>query len=157
LGGYSSLDLFRFKQYVQFISDSEALPPPGEWVVNFPVKNKALLELLDVRYLLQPSDPSFRVPGEESLARETWQRVFEDPSPEAHLLITGYLHGLQTFPPYSVYENKTAFPRAFVVPHAAALPRRGSVLQALKVTDLRQTVLLADVAPEPGDTSPAGH
>jgi hypothetical protein len=156
LGGFSSLDLFRFKQYVQFISDSDGLPYPGEWLVNFPVKNKPLLDLLGVRYLLQPSDDNFRVAGEESLAHETWQRVLEDPVPKAHLLITGYTHGLRTFPPYSIYENKTVFPRAFVVPHAAPLPRRGSILQALKEADLRQTVLLADVPAEHSETPSAG-
>jgi hypothetical protein len=149
LGGFSSLDLFRFKQYVQFLSDNDTLPQPGEWLVNFPVKNRPLLDLLGVRYLLQPSD--------ENPNGESWQRVFEDPEPKAHLLIPGYTHGLQTFPPYSVYENKTVFPRAFVVGSAAPLPRRGSILQTLKETDLRQTVLLADFSPEPSDALSPGH
>jgi hypothetical protein len=157
LGGYSSLDLYHFKQYVQFISDSDKLPNPGEWLVNFPVKNKALLDLFGVRFLLQPGDENFRVAGEESLSGEAWQEVFVDREPKAHLLITGYRHGLQTFPPYSVYENKTVYPRAFVVPQAAPLPPHGSVLQALKETDLRQTVLLADVTPEPGNSPSVGH
>jgi hypothetical protein len=157
LSGFSSLDLFRFKQYVQFISGSEALPRPGEWLVNFPVKNKALLDLLGVRYLLQPSDPDLCTHGDDPAAAASWQRVFEDPEPKAHLLIPGYVYGLQTYPPYSVYENKTVFPRAFVVAHAAELPRRGSVLRALKETDLQQTVLLADVDPENNDPPSSGH
>jgi hypothetical protein len=156
LGGFSSLDLFRFKQYVQFIGDSEALPRSGEWLVNFPIKNQALLDLFGVRYLLQPSDPDLCVQGDDPAAAASWQRVFEDPEPRAHLLIPGYVYGLQTYPPYSVYENKTVFPRALVVPHGVGLPRRGSVLRALKETDFRQTVLLADLGSESTDTPSGG-
>jgi hypothetical protein len=155
LGGYSSLDLYRFKQYVQFISDTDAPPKPGEWLVNFPIRNRQLLDLLGIRYLLQPSDPSFRVAGGDTAPSPLGPSVFEDQEPKAHLFITGYFQGQRVFPPYKVYENQTAFPRAFVVPHAAPLPAE-KVLQALKETDLRQTVLLADGAPEAGDAPSPG-
>ena len=52
------------------------------------------------------------------------------------------LGGVRTLPPYEVWENPDVLPRAFVVPRTAPLPDRPQVLDALKRTDFRQTVLL---------------
>ena len=55
--------------------------------------------------------------------------------------------GEQELPPFTVYENRDAFPRAFVVPRAEPLPERSRVLSALKQSDLRQVVFLEDFEP----------
>jgi hypothetical protein len=65
--------------------------------------------------------------------------VFVDPQPRTYLVIAG---GVQDLPPFTVYENPDAFPRAFVVPRAAPLPER-RVQPTLKSTDFRETVLIS--------------
>jgi hypothetical protein len=147
LRGYNSVDVLRYKEYLQFITDkSEPLRPrEGPFgfpvLANFPIKNKALLDLLGTRYLLQPS----AMPVEPR-----WRAVFTDVYPRAYQVVSG---GIEELPSFTVYENTDAFPRAFVVPHAAPLPRQ-QILQALKAADLRQTVLLERM--EAGMESGAG-
>lgn len=153
LRGYTPLDNLRYKEYLQFIGDADeplrSLESHLTFPVirNFPIKNKDLLDLLGTRYLLQPNDvPSF--PGR-------WTKVAEDRHPRAFDFIAG---GIKSMTAYTVYNNPDAFPRAFVVPEAAALPPRTQVLEALKATDFRRRVLL-DPAPEgpsgTGATRPA--
>jgi hypothetical protein len=140
LRGYNPLDNLRYKEYLQFIWDRDTpLRPLDEKnpltfpVINdFPVRNKALLDLLGVRYLLQQTD---RPPEEPAV----WRRVDEDIDPKAYNFIQG---GVRPLPPYTVYENDAVYPRAFVVPQTASLPAREEVLPALKATDLRKTALL---------------
>jgi len=48
---------------------------------------------------------------------------------------------------YTVYANENVLPRAFVVPRAQPLPERSAVLQTLKATNFRKTVLLEDYDP----------
>jgi hypothetical protein len=76
-----------------------------------------------------------------------------DEAPAAYCLVAG---GVLTTPPFTVYENVDAFPRAFVVPAAAPLPDRPQVLEALRTTNFKRTVLLADVPPDSCDSSLAG-
>jgi hypothetical protein len=140
LRGYNPLDNLRYKEYLQFIWDRDTpLRPLDEKnpltfpVINdFPIRNKPLLDLLGVRYLLQQTDR----PLEDSAG---WRRVDEDIDPVAYNFIQG---GVRKLPPYTIYENDAVYPRAFVVPRAAALPARENVLAALKETDFRKTVLL---------------
>jgi hypothetical protein len=136
--GYNSFDIHRYKEYLQFISNQDDPVPPREGISNFPFKNLALLDLLGTRYLVQPSSKPLRA--------KRWRRVSTDTDPEAYCFIAG---GRRRLPPYSVYCNLKAMPRAFVVPHAAALPDRPLVLEALKATDFRHTVLLEGFAPQP--------
>jgi hypothetical protein len=138
--GLNPIDVRRYTKYLQFIADQDEPVVAGGGVVNFEVKNRPLLDLLGTRYLVQPS----AIPPEG----DGWQEVAHDPAPVAFGNVTG---GMQRLPPYTVYENRDAFPRAFVVPEAAPLPER-SALAALKETDLRRTVLL-EPPPGPG---PAG-
>jgi hypothetical protein len=114
-------------------------------VVNFPIRNRALLDLLGVRYVLQPALSANDLEGGRFVAT--------DEHPRAYCFIAG---GLRDLGPYVVYENPGALPRAFVVPAAAPLPDRAEVLAALRKTDFRRTVLLEDYIPGPGTPSDGG-
>jgi hypothetical protein len=142
--GYNSLDVRRFKEYMQFVTDHDGPVAPIEGLPNFPIVNKSLLDLLCVGYLLQPASPP---PGETG-----WRAVETDDSPRAFCVIAG---GLRQLPPYTVYKSDDVFPRAFVVAGADPLPDRPHVLAALKATDFRHTVLL-EGAPPDSSPSPGG-
>jgi hypothetical protein len=152
LRGYNSLDVRRYKEYLQFITDSDRPLRPREGpfgfpiLQTFPIRNKDLLDLLGTKYLLQPADMPIDTDG------SGWQRGDTDPKPSAYLVIAG---GRQTLAPYTVYRNEDVFPRAFVVPHAQSLPRDG-VLAALRSADLRQTVFLEDWNGKPGEARSDG-
>ncbi|HEX5271447.1 MAG TPA: hypothetical protein VFW33_13210, partial [Gemmataceae bacterium] len=141
LRGYNPLDNRRYKEYLQFIAgaDEPLRPLDGPLtfpvVGNFPVRNKSLLDLLGTSYALQPSGlgDDWRLDG------PGWRVVGEDAAPAGYDFATG---GRQPLPPYTVYENTEALPRAFVVPEAAPLPDRALVLDTLAATDFRARVLL---------------
>ncbi|HEX5273239.1 MAG TPA: hypothetical protein VFW33_22235, partial [Gemmataceae bacterium] len=135
--GLNPFDVRRYTKYMQFIADRDAPVDASGGVVNFEVKNRALLDLLGTRYLVQPSAIAPEGGG--------WEEVARDPAPVAFGNVAG---GMQTLPPYTTYENNQALPRAFVVPEAAALPASRSALAVLKETDFRRTVLLEP--PPPG-------
>jgi hypothetical protein len=155
LRGYNPLDSLRYKEYLQFITGADRplrpLDGPLTFPVmsNFPLENKPLLDLLGTRYLLAPAD---QLPAAASaLDRDGWRKVAEDDGGTAYDFIAG---GVRPLPRYAVYENSRALPRAFVVPHAAPLPDRPRVLEALTTTDFRDLVLL-EGAPPAAD-GPAG-
>jgi Bacterial membrane protein YfhO len=152
--GYNPLDIRRYKEYVQFISDRDEPVRPDNRIGNFPILNKNLLDLLGARFLLQPRDLQ-PIDGEPiDIAHDPrWQELGEDPTPEAHLFVPG---GLRRLPPYALYENRQAFPRAFVVPRAEPLPERDHVLKVLKQADLRRVVFLEEFHPEPGSSPSSG-
>lgn len=143
LRGYTPLDVRRYKEYLQFIGDDDeplqALKQAVTYPVipNFPIHNKQMLDLLGTRYLLQPSSAELPEPASD------WEARFTDPEPSAYDCVTGGRRSLGT--PYTVYENRAAFPRAFVVPEATPLPERGEVLAALKTNDFRRRVFLKGV------------
>jgi hypothetical protein len=151
LRGFNSLDILRYKEYLQFIGGVDEPIRPIEspltnpYIGDFPVKNRSLLDLLGTRYLLQPSAGPID---------EDWHAVLVDSCPRAY---DHYDGGVQELPPYTVYENRHVLPRAFVVPEAAPLPDQP--LQTLAATDFRRRVLLEDFVPpgrEPeGDFRPA--
>ncbi len=148
LRGYNPLDVARYKEYLQFVGDRDEPLRPLRDPLTAPVmgpvavRNPKLLDLLGVRHVLQPSGLP-PPPGD-------WAPVFEDPSPSAYLFVLG---GVRPTGPYTVYENRSAFPRAFVVGRAAPLPERPHLLRALKETDFRREVLLENYSPT-GDTRP---
>jgi hypothetical protein len=144
LRGYNPLDNRRYKEYLQFIAgaDEPLTPLDGPLtfpvIGNFPIRNKPLLDLLGTGYVLQPTafadlDSDWRLdePG--------WRPVGADGAAVGYDFTSD---GLRPLPPYTVYENTSAFPRAFVVPEARPLPERSRVLEALTTTDLRKCVLL---------------
>jgi hypothetical protein len=150
--GFNPVDILRYKEYLQFLTDEdEPLRPidgmfTGPILGTFAIKNQSLADLLGIRFLLQPSDLSLEVTAQDPAAKDCWVPVFEDPAPQAFNFIPvqpgGRDCGIQELPPYTTYENTRALPRAFVVPEAAPLPDRAQVLSRLKTTDFRQLVLL---------------
>jgi hypothetical protein len=141
--GLNPIDVYRYKKYVQFVADQDEPVSASGGIYNFEVKNRSLLDLLGTRHLVQPS----AIPPEG----DGWQEVARDPEPVAFGNVTG---GMQALPSYTIYENRGAFPRAFVVPAAAAFPDDRSALATLKATDFRRTVLLE---PPPEPDAAAGH
>jgi hypothetical protein len=141
--GFDPLDLLRYKEYLQFIAGTDVPIRPFEHPLAFPImgdleiRNKPLLDLLGVRYLLRPED----VPGNAAETGADWSPVARDDCPEAFDCCSR-AGGRQPLPPYTVYENATVFPRAFVVHRARPLPPREEALAALTATDLRKEVLL---------------
>src|SRR5207249_1052660 len=92
-------------------------------------------------YVLDPVDETsrFDAPGEPGRS-PSWRSVGAvDPHPRAYSFLAG---GVQDLPPYQIYENGDALPRAFVVHHALPLADRPNVLAQLKATDFRREVLL---------------
>jgi len=149
LRGYNPIDLLRYKEYLQFIMDEDKELRPFSHPLAYPVigdidiRNRSLLNLLGVRYLLwpmpAPADGN-RVPGGD------WRNVASDAQPVAYDFHIG---GIQELPPYGVYQNTQVLPRAFVVPHAVPLAERSQVLAQLKATDFRREVLLENYAVPP--------
>jgi hypothetical protein len=141
--GYNPIDIHRYKEYIQFISDRDEPLPPGNGILNFPVVNKSLLDFLAVRYLVQPSDLPAMAGEPLEVARDRrWRTVASDRAPEIHLFVPG---GRKVLPPFTVYENSAAFPQVFVVPRAERLPERTRVLSVLQRADLHQVVFLEDL------------
>ncbi|MCS6851005.1 MAG: YfhO family protein [Gemmataceae bacterium] len=107
--GYNSFDILAYKEYLAAIAGHTGPLRPFESdltfpdVGNVPVVRKPLLDQLGVRYLVQP---------ESEPAPSDCRKVFEERSPAAYDFSRG---GRQPLPPYVVYENLTALPRAFVV------------------------------------------
>ena len=147
--GYNPLDLVRTKEYFQFLMDADeplavwghpfTLPAPG----GFPLRNQTLANLLGVRYLLLPA----RAPLAAFAPQESaWREVLTDPAPRCYSFTydpgVGGPAGFRTLPPYRLYENKGALPRAFVVHRASPLAERAGVLAQLKALDGRREVLL---------------
>ena len=145
LRGYNPIDIHRYKEYIQFISDRDEPVKPANGIINFPIINNSLLDLLAVRYLVQPSDLPALAGEPIDIAHDPrWQMINVDPAPETRQFVAG---GRQQLPPFTVYENRAAFPRAFMVPRAEPLPERSRVLAELKQADLRSVVFLDDFAP----------
>src|SRR5262249_53184932 len=69
--GLNPIDVRRYTTYLQFIADRDAPVDASGGVVNFEVKNRALLDLLGTRYLVQPS--AIRPEG------KGWEAVAQDP------------------------------------------------------------------------------
>jgi hypothetical protein len=137
--GFDPLDNLRYKEYLQFICGRDEPLRPFEGPLAFPimgeleVRNKPLLDLLGVRYLLGPQD----VPQENA----DWSPLARDEHPAAFDCCCRD-GGRQLMPPYTVYENRSVFPRAFVVHRTRPLPARDGALAALLAADLRHVVLL---------------
>jgi hypothetical protein len=145
--GYNPLDIYRYKEYVRFIEGQEASHEPKNLIRNVIVKNRALLDLLGTRYLVQPSDEAVPTPDWVAVHTAEPQRVFS--------FTAG---GMRELPPCTTYENRKAFPRAFIVPHAEPLPDPSGVSAVLSAadTDFHRTVWLEDFAPGSVEESTGG-
>jgi hypothetical protein len=143
--GYNPLDVRRYKEYLQQIAGDDAPLRPFEHpltfpiIGDFPIENRAWLDLLGVRYLLQPSDAPVDQSG--------WRKVFQDAKPAAFDVVAG---GRRSLVPYSVYENEQAFPRVFVVPQAVQS-------HDLRDLDFRRAVLLEETPAETAHVIEPGY
>jgi hypothetical protein len=158
--GYNALDLVRYKEFLSYISAPIPIQNPYNGLRNAPILHKPLLDLLGVRFLLQPVDPALRSTRAEldPDLDPRWHRVALDPTPSAFTFALG---GVRMLPPYEVLENAEVYPRAFVVPAVAPLPNgRDNIVRALTTTDLRRVALVdstvaLDVGPGTGSFRPA--
>jgi hypothetical protein len=152
--GFNPIDVLRYKEYLQFLTDAdEPLQAidgmfTGPILGTFPIVNESLADLLGIRYLVQPVALPLESTVQDPAGRKQWTRVVDDPAPSTFNFVSvqpgGSDCGVQSLPPYQVYENQRVLPRAFVVPEAAPLPARAEVLATLKATDFRRRVLLED-------------
>src|SRR5262249_24978345 len=133
--------------YLRMVSDSDLPTTPSEVVDGFPIVHRRLVDLLGVRYLLAPRDD---VPLEPK-----WHVAFEDPVRRLAYHYNYPHHGMEFLSPYTVYENQTVMPRAFMVPTATPMPAGGEK-EALLATDFRKTVLVEDGDPANYPAGPEG-
>jgi hypothetical protein len=159
--GYNSFDVRRYKEYLQFIMDEDRPIRPRDGVMgypivaDFPIRNKPLLDLLGCRYLIQPEGSQLYAEekGEPQTCAQ-WQCVGPiDARPRAYSFLAG---GVQDLPPFAVYENRDAFPRAFSVGRAIPQVDREHILEQLKEVDYRRQVILEGLV-EPAAMLPAGE
>jgi hypothetical protein len=138
--GFNPMDVERYKEYLQFLTDQdgpirpldEKCPFGFPSIGNFRPINWSLADLLGVRYLLVGE-------GEQAIAGQRWTPVLEDARPRAFTIAEGGVVALQ---PFTLYQSATALPRAFVVGEAERLPDGPGLLESLRTTDFRKTVLL---------------
>jgi hypothetical protein len=154
--GYNSFDVKRYKQLLQMvIGETEPLQPRrgafGFPITDvFPIEHKSLLDLLGTRYLTQPNPPQLLDSDPEGPGQSpAWKlvKVFTRPG-EVYSFLSG---GMATLPPYALYENLAAAPRAFVVHQWEKLDPDWTI-DRLAATDFRKVALLVDIAecPRPG-------
>jgi hypothetical protein len=160
--GYNSFDVRRYKEYLQFIEDSDDPIEPRVGIYGYPIvdltlrdrpfviRNKSLLDLLNVRYLIQPSNlapPLQRKldagPGEPTHEGSGWRKVMEDTRAEAYSFTN---HGIEALPAFTVYENLDVLPRAFCVPSVKVRTNGAPPLPALRSVDFRKAALLESSA-----------
>jgi hypothetical protein len=148
--GYNPLDLVRFKEYLGIVADPAPVGRLMNGIPNIPILHPSLLDLLGVKFLVQPVDPHLRSVDAEPSNLPGWKRVFLDPAPQAFTFARGGIRGL---PAYEVWENQSPMPRAFVVPTTANLPQdRARLMEAMTTTDFREVALV-----ETGVTIKAGQ
>ena len=155
LRGYNPIDIHRYKEYIQFISDRDEPVPPGNGIPNFPMVNKSLLDCSRCAISCSPV-----ICRRWRGSRPTSPRIRagrRSPTILRPRLTCSSPGGRQQLPPFTVYENRDAFPQAFVVPRAEPLPERSRVLSALKQADLRQVVFLEDFEPPGGLPDSSGR
>lgn len=150
--GYNPLDVRHYRQFIGYaIGDPTpvlGLSPVAQPVLpNFVVGHPKLFDLLNVRFLVAAAahDPGA---GWTAVTRDPAPPVVPalPPNPPPHL------------PPHVVYERASAFPRAWVVPEARAMPAGGE-FDVLVAADLRRVVLVATdrPLPPPATTTPTAR
>ncbi len=153
--GYNPMDIYRYRLYLRRIAgkDDGTPVPAYRQVLNFPIRNRSLLNLLGVRYLVQPADPEGQPVDPVPIADDPrWRKLLTDPRPAPFNIFAGN----QPLPPYTVFENLDVFPRAFVVPQIALPPPPSQLFQAMAATDFRHIAYFDPPPPGPASGSPLG-
>ncbi len=150
--GYNPLDLARFKDYLRIVADPVPVEHLMNGLSNVPILHPSMLDLLGVRFLVQPVDRHLRSVDAEPSSLPGWEQVFVDPRPRAFTFARG---GIRDLPAYEVLENQSPMPRAFVAPTVAKIPRdRAGLIEAMTATDFRKVALVeADVTISTGGIS----
>jgi hypothetical protein len=155
--GYNSFDVRPYKEYLQWIMDEDQDIRPRSGIFGypiigtFPIENKKLLDLLGVRFLIQPASlaqGTLQARGEgrgEPLADTSWHRIATDPKPQVYSFLGA---GVRRLPPFDLYENSTYFPRALLVPRACLLRDRAHALEQMKRTNFSRVVLIEEGTPD---------
>jgi hypothetical protein len=142
--GLNVTDLYRYKQFLNYIADKETPPALNEIPVLGPIVNQPLLDLLAVRYLIAPTKMQL-TPREQV----HWRLAQKLANNRVHQEADSRRGGMHDLPPFIVYERTQPLPRAFVVGEARPMPETNR-LAVLRTTDFRRTVLL-----ESGPAMPA--
>lgn len=136
--GYEPVPLHRYGvAFAAMVSDEEAFDRILGFVSCDPERiHKPLADMLGVRYAVVESDEMRDIAGWRLVSQGRVDREF---------LLRGARPRSR---PYSIYENETVFPRAFVVGHAQTLGGDEFFIQTLPKIDFRHYVLLErDVLP----------
>jgi hypothetical protein len=149
--GYNPLDVRWYREFVSYtrggrgplrFSHDAALP-----VLTNPDQSvQRLIDVMNLKYDVVPE-------GLQTFHPAAWRAVAVVPGPP-----TVPLYGPAArpeLPPFTIYENPTAFPRAWVVPGAERMPA-GRAAEALDECDFRRTVLLTTDDPLPPAAGPVG-
>lgn len=162
LHGYNPLDVKHYREYLAFAAGSaEPLDANGPFtqqvIPNVWYPNQALLDVAGLRYVSTSAHDGQLMVGSgwlhtpERPSPEGWRPVLFDPDPQPvppipHVIF--YSRFVGALEQQMVYENTRAFPRAWVVPEAKAMPAGGEY-DALLKTDFRRAVLVATDRPLP--------
>ena len=135
--GYNPLDVRHYREFVGFVIGHDQpvrgnSPLTQQVLPNVLPRNSGLFELMNVRYVAcAPGDPLYKRVQGRTVAFD-WNPPWPPPRPPG---------AEEVLKPQAVDERVTSFPRAWVVPEAAAMPA-GQELAALTACDFRKTVLL---------------
>jgi hypothetical protein len=139
--GYEPLDVRRYKEFLALIENrAPSLRAGGNFTYpalnDFKLSNHHLLDLLGVRYILQPADSEPASPA--------WEEVMQDEEAVGYEMSSRDEAGVHSLLPYVLYRNPNALPRAFVVHEALPLRDGPLLLPMMKMMDFRRRVLLED-------------
>lgn len=140
LQGYNPLDVRHYREFLNCAAGGEGRlaslhPLTLPILPNVPTVRHALFDHLNLVALAVPDGFDTK-----QLKPDRWTPVGRFPGPEPLPLISPDCP--RPLPNYTLYQNPTALPRAWVVPTAARMPD-GNEAAALAACDFRKTVLLA--------------
>ncbi len=144
--GYNPLDTARYKEFLALIAYPEVVRRASNGLRNIPFKNHALVDLLGVRYLVEPALPDLRFvraelgPGHDS----RWRKRFEDPPPPRSCSRPAACGSCR---PTKCSKTSIRCRAQFVVPQVEQLPGdHEGIVRAMTTTDFRRIALVEEPA-----------